>query len=69
MSQFDEAYVFMPLEQAQLFFGRDTSVDVIEMKVDDPDDAKTLKPAVEAARARFAGHRLDGLEPQPSGAR
>ncbi len=49
MSQFDEAYVYMPLEQSQLFFGRDTSVDYVEIKVDDPDDAKALKPAVEAA--------------------
>lgn len=49
MSQFDEAYVYMPLEQSQLFFGRDTSVDYVEIKVDDPDKAKTLKPAVEAA--------------------
>ena len=49
MSQFDEAYVYMPLEQSQLFFGRDTSVDYVEIKVDDPDKAKALKPAVEAA--------------------
>jgi len=49
MSQFDEAYVYMPLEQSQLFFGRDTSVDYVEIKVDDPDDAKALKPSVEAA--------------------
>ncbi|HWU80098.1 MAG TPA: lipoprotein-releasing ABC transporter permease subunit [Caulobacter sp.] len=49
MSQFDEAFVYMPLEQAQLFFGRDTSVDYIEIKVDDPDKAKDLKRAVEVA--------------------
>jgi lipoprotein-releasing system permease protein len=49
MSQFDEAFVYMPLEQAQLFFGRDTSVDYVEIKVDDPDKAKDLKRAVEVA--------------------
>jgi lipoprotein-releasing system permease protein len=49
MSQFDEAYIYMPLEQSQLFFGRDTSVDYVEIKVDDPDQAKALKPSVEAA--------------------
>ena len=49
MSQFDEAFVYMPLEQAQLFFGRDTSVDYVEIKVDDPDKAKELKRAVEVA--------------------
>lgn len=49
MSQFDEAFVYMPLEQAQLFFGRDTSVDYVEIKVDDPDKAKALKRDVEVA--------------------
>jgi len=49
MSQFDEAYVYMPLEQSQLFFGRDTSIDYVEIKVDDHDRARDLKPAVESA--------------------
>ncbi|ATC31777.1 lipoprotein-releasing ABC transporter permease subunit [Caulobacter vibrioides] len=49
MSQFDEAFMYMPLEQAQLFFGRDTTVDYVEIKVDDPDKAKEIKPAVEIA--------------------
>jgi lipoprotein-releasing system permease protein len=49
MSQFDEAFIYMPLEQAQLFFGRDTSVDYVEIKVDDPDKAKDYKHDVEVA--------------------
>jgi lipoprotein-releasing system permease protein len=49
MSQFDEAFVYMPLSQAQLFFGRDTAIDYVEIKVANPDDAAKLKPAVEAA--------------------
>jgi lipoprotein-releasing system permease protein len=49
MSQYDQAYVYMPLEQAQLFFGRENTVDVIEVKVDDPDRAVALKPAVSRA--------------------
>lgn len=49
MSQFDEAFVYMPLEQAQLFFGRDTAVDYVEIKLEDPDKAKELKHAVEVA--------------------
>ena len=49
MSQFDEAFIYMPLEQAQLFFGRDTSVDYVEIKVDDPDKAKEYKHDVEIA--------------------
>jgi lipoprotein-releasing system permease protein len=49
MSQFDESYIYMPLSQAQLFFGRDQSVDKIEIKIDDPDHAAALRPAVARA--------------------
>ena len=49
MSQFDEAYIYMPLEQAQLFFGRDQAVDKIEIKLDNPDRAAELRPAVAQA--------------------
>ena len=50
MSQFDQTFIYMPLEQAQLFFGRDTA-DAIEIKVTDPDKAIAMKGAV----ARAAG--------------
>ncbi|MEW6596138.1 MAG: lipoprotein-releasing ABC transporter permease subunit [Pseudomonadota bacterium] len=46
MSQYDAAFVYMPLEQAQLFFGRGDSVDVIEVKLDDPDHTEAMAPAV-----------------------
>jgi lipoprotein-releasing system permease protein len=46
MSQYDQAYIFMPLEQAQLFFGREGTVDAIEVRVADPDKAAALKPAI-----------------------
>jgi lipoprotein-releasing system permease protein len=46
MSQYDQAYIFMPLEQAQLFFGREGTVDAIEVRVTDPDRAAALKPAI-----------------------
>jgi lipoprotein-releasing system permease protein len=49
MSQFDESFVYMALPQAQLFFGRDTSIDYVEIKVVDPDKAKDLKPSIEQA--------------------
>ncbi|CAN5456334.1 lipoprotein-releasing ABC transporter permease subunit [soil metagenome] len=49
MSQFDESFVYMALPQAQLFFGRDTSIDYVEIKVSDPDKAKGIKPAIEQA--------------------
>ncbi|HEX4182451.1 MAG TPA: lipoprotein-releasing ABC transporter permease subunit [Caulobacteraceae bacterium] len=49
MSQFDEAYIYMPLQQAQLFFGRDQAVDKIEIKITDPDRAGQLRPAIAKA--------------------
>jgi lipoprotein-releasing system permease protein len=49
MSQFDESFVYMALPQAQLFFGRDSAVDYIEIKVADPDKVKAIKPIIEQA--------------------
>ena len=48
-ADFDRAFIFMPLEQAQLFFGKEGIWDVIEMKVDQPDRVAELYPAVRAA--------------------
>ena len=53
MSQYDDAYVYMPLQQAQLFFGRGDTVDVIEVKIRDPDRAGEFRPLV--AKAAGAG--------------
>jgi lipoprotein-releasing system permease protein len=49
MSQFDEAYIYMPLAQAQLFFGREQAVDKIEIKIDDPDRAGDLRVPIAQA--------------------
>ena len=49
MSEYDQVYVYMPLEQAQLFFGRDTGVDVIEIMVADPDKVDQIKPLIAGA--------------------
>ena len=46
MSEYDQVFVYMPLEQAQLFFGRDQGVDVIEIMLNDPDKIDQLKPAI-----------------------
>jgi lipoprotein-releasing system permease protein len=46
MSEYDQAFIYMPLEQAQLFFGRDGAVDFVEMKLADPDRAARMKPEV-----------------------
>jgi lipoprotein-releasing system permease protein len=49
MSQYDEAYVYLPLEQAQLFFGRGDTVDVVEVKITDPDRVGEFRPRVSKA--------------------
>jgi lipoprotein-releasing system permease protein len=49
MSEYDQTFIYMPLAQAQLLFGRDQAVDFIEVKLDDPDKAPRLKSALAAA--------------------
>jgi lipoprotein-releasing system permease protein len=49
MSQYDQAYIYMPLPQAQLFFGREGSVDEIEIRLANPDAAEALKPVIAKA--------------------
>ncbi|MBL8770144.1 MAG: lipoprotein-releasing ABC transporter permease subunit [Phenylobacterium sp.] len=50
MSQYDQAYIYMPLAQAQLFFGREDTADAIEIKVTDPDHASRMRgPITKAA--------------------
>jgi lipoprotein-releasing system permease protein len=46
MAAYDQAYVFMPLEQAQLFFGKEGQWDMVEVKVRDPDKLDQIKPAI-----------------------
>jgi lipoprotein-releasing system permease protein len=49
MSQYDSAFIYMPLEQAQLFLGRGPNVDVVEVNIDNPDRLDQLKPAIAQA--------------------
>jgi lipoprotein-releasing system permease protein len=49
MSQYDQGYIFMPLDQAQLFFGREGTVDAISIRVADPDKAPQMKAAIQRA--------------------
>jgi lipoprotein-releasing system permease protein len=49
-ADFDRAYIFMPLEQAQLFFAKEGVWDVVELKVAQPDRVgDLLAPVREAA--------------------
>jgi lipoprotein-releasing system permease protein len=51
MSEYDSAFVFMPLKEAQAYFNRDKDVTAIEVYVQNPDDvdryAALIKQAVE----------------------
>ncbi|MBT9444914.1 MAG: lipoprotein-releasing ABC transporter permease subunit [Hyphomonadaceae bacterium] len=48
-AEFDATLVFMPLDQAQLFFGRGDSVDRLEVRIDDPTDPLPVKQALRAS--------------------
>lgn len=49
MSQYDQAYIYMPLSQAQLFFDREDTADAIEVRVQDPDHAGRMIAAISKA--------------------
>ncbi|MGC1302014.1 MAG: lipoprotein-releasing ABC transporter permease subunit [Caulobacteraceae bacterium] len=51
MYEYDSSFIYMPLSQAQLFFGRDRSVDLIQVDLDNPDHIDQARPQI----ARAAG--------------
>src|SRR5215467_2755313 len=46
MSEYDQTFIFMPLMQAQLFFGIDNAVQGIELMVDQPDQVAAWRQRV-----------------------
>ncbi|TCT01538.1 lipoprotein-releasing ABC transporter permease subunit [Aquabacter spiritensis] len=52
MSEYDGAFVFMPLPEAQAYFNRQNDVNAIEVYIDNPDDVAELRPAIIAAAER-----------------
>ncbi|MEM9015042.1 MAG: lipoprotein-releasing ABC transporter permease subunit [Pseudomonadota bacterium] len=54
-SQYDSSIIFMPFEQAQVFFQTSGAAQQIELRIDDPQKVKQILPAVEAAAP---GYRL-----------
>jgi lipoprotein-releasing system permease protein len=42
MAEFDSTFVYMPIEQAQILFGRGAGVDEIEVRIADPDRASAV---------------------------
>jgi lipoprotein-releasing system permease protein len=48
MSEYDAAFIYMPLSEAQIFFGRGDSVDRLELRVVNPDDTQPIMRALRA---------------------
>ncbi len=42
MSEFDSAFIYMPLEQAQILFSRGDGVDELELRIKDPEQAQAM---------------------------
>lgn len=42
MSEYDEILIYMPVAQAQLFFGRENSFDMIEARLDNPENSQAI---------------------------
>jgi lipoprotein-releasing system permease protein len=54
VSEYDSAYIYMPLQQAQLFFGRDDAIDRVEVRLDNIDRLDALKPDIVRAAGPLA---------------
>ena len=52
MSEYDASFVFMPMNEAQLYFNSEGKATVIEVFIDDPDKVGEMREAVEKAAAR-----------------
>src|SRR5690606_17518544 len=52
MSEYDSTIIYMPLEEAQLYFNADGLVQSIEIFVADPDHVEELRPKIEEAAGR-----------------
>ena len=63
MSEYDATFIYMPIEQAQLFFSKEASWDNLELRITDPDDAEQLAQSV----VKFADNRFVTTWRQRSG--
>ncbi|HVY03812.1 MAG TPA: lipoprotein-releasing ABC transporter permease subunit, partial [Caulobacterales bacterium] len=48
MAEYDSSFVYMPLAEAQLFFGKGDGVDRLELRVSDPDNTQAIMRALRA---------------------
>lgn len=53
MSEYDSSFVFMPLEESQLYFNKEGRVDVIDIYVNDPDAVDEYRAPIEKAAERL----------------
>ena len=52
MSEYDATFIFMPMEEAQLYFNSEGKATVIEVFIDDPDKVGEIRELVEKAAER-----------------
>ena len=52
MSEFDSTFLYMPLDEAQLFFSKEGQASVIEAFVDRPDDMDAIRVQLDAIIGR-----------------
>ena len=52
MSEYDASIIYMPLEEAQLYFNAEGIVQSIEIFIDHPDNVDELRPLIEEAAGR-----------------
>jgi lipoprotein-releasing system permease protein len=49
MAEYDSVFLYMPIEEAQLFFNRDGGVDQLEVRLSDPDRAEDVVRTLRSA--------------------
>ena len=54
MSIYDSSYIFMPLEEAQLYFNLGKDVSALEVMITDPDNADAMANAIGSAAGPYA---------------
>jgi lipoprotein-releasing system permease protein len=52
MTLYDSTFIFMPFEEAQIYFNQEGQATLIEIYITNPDDIDRLRPAIERAAER-----------------
>ncbi len=67
MAEYDQTFVFMPIEQAQLLFGKEGQWDQIGIDVKDPDHLDDIKARIAALVGTADGNRVTDWRDSNSG--